>query len=295
MQLFIGYICSSLKPWQLSEEVDAVCVNFHDIKKHKRVLTRTFEVGVREAMQIPSDIYLMIDSGAFPAYKSKAVIKREDLLKFYRKILEKEDNVILVNLDVIDDEPQSYENFEYFMNAGIDVLPVVHFPHKSEYNYYYTGLGGLVPIVRTNKGKIAAFHYIKESFASLNSHIHVFGMGSTLLPVLQRLGVHSCDWIGWRISASIGAIQITRQCHISGRKANKWGKGILQEEVEKFIKPSPWTLKELSTSFVARAAFNLWFAEQMTRGYWGEIENRWVQLAEKNGLFSNANSSNSNN
>ena len=211
------------------------------------------------------------------------------------EVLEKDENTVLVSLDVIDDEPQTHANYEFFVNAGINVLPVVHFPHLSEYNGEYTGLGGMVPVVRTNKGKLAAFRYIKDNIAAKQNCVHVFGLGSTLLPVLKRLGVFSCDWIGWRISASIGAIQITRQCHISGRKANKWGKGIKQEEIERFIKPSPWKLKELSGSFVARAAFNLWFAEQMTRGYWGDIENRWVKLAEKNGIFSHVNSSEPNN
>ncbi|MFX1512274.1 MAG: hypothetical protein ACFFCQ_06780 [Promethearchaeota archaeon] len=277
---------SSLKPWELSEEVTAVCVNYHDIKKHKRILSQIFKAGVRETMQIPPDIALMIDSGAYPAFKSKVIIKREELLKFYQNISKKDENVVLVNLDVIDDEVQTRANYEYFYTAGLeDVLPVVHFPHESVYDDKYTGLGGLVPVVRTNKGKIEAFSYIAEKIRYFKNHIHVFGLGSTLIPVLNRLGVYSCDWIGWRISASIGAIQITRQCHISGRKANKWGKGIKNEEIEKFIDPSPWNLKELTTSFVARAAFNLWFAEQMTRNYWGNVENRWIRLAEENRLF----------
>ena len=287
LQFYAGYIISSLKPWELTEEIRHICVNYYDLQKHKRIFNKIQKLGLREALTIPTDCMILVDSGAFPAFKSGVSIVKEHLMDFYKTILRIDSEFIhLVNLDVIDSEEESLRNYRYFVKNNIPVMPVVHHPHEPCPEYYdfpYMGVGGLVPVVRTHKGKRSAFQYLQELNVVLDIPIHVFGLGSTLLPVLERIGVASADSISWRRCASIGAVQLpTRQVHISGREANKWGRGVKPEEVERFIDPSPWTLSQLRDSFVDRAGFNLWIIEKTLQGSWPDVKSRWLSLLPEN-------------
>ncbi len=287
MRTYIGWV-HGLCPWKeynWAFTLQGLCVNYFELRKHPKTLKHILKNGIRPYLEFEAEI--LLDSGAYPAWKSSASLSVEEVADFYKKIEEKEPDILKVNLDVIDQdngEQLSLKNYQYLKQCGLTVLPVIHIGESVE-SYpesSWLGVGGAVPVIRTIRGKRHFLEFINSIKRKRNCKIHIFGVaGPTMIPALEILGVDSGDWMGWRISASMGSVQLpTRQVHITSRDANKWSKKIREAEIEEYIQPSPFTLKELKQSFVARALFNLWICQECAHGTFS-ITNNWTKMAQE--------------
>lgn len=285
MKTYIGWV-HGLRPWEehsWASELQGLCVNYYEFKKRPKALQQIQRDGIRSYLDFSGEI--LLDSGAYPAWKSGASLSVEELAQFYKVIEMTEPDILKVNLDVLGDgsgEERSKQNYLYLKGRGLTVLPVIHVG-ESISGYLgsdWLGIGGAVPIIRTLSGKRRFLEFTSMLKKKRKCKIHIFGVaGPTMIPALQELGVDSGDWMGWRISASMGSIQLpTRQVHITSRTANKWSKKIREMEIDEFIEPSPFSMKDLKASFVARALFNLWICQECARGRFS-VSNKWTQMA----------------
>jgi hypothetical protein len=292
----MGYVRSPrLRPWEHVDGLDAVCVSYSDIRKTSSGLARALE-DVRSHL-CGFGGALLVDSGAFSAFRSGKVVTRQELCEFYLAVQAQDSTILLANLDVVPREPgacdpqavaQSRENYEWLRAQGARVFPVLHVGELPELylddDPPFLGVGGAVPVIRKNTGKRAFFRYLLEVRRLYpGAHVHVFGAaGPTMVPALDRIPVDSGDWIGWRICASMGNIQLpSRQTNITDVKADKYCKGIRPEERWAFVEGSPWTLADLQETFDARALFNLWCWSGIAREQWPGTGGKWLQMLEQ--------------
>jgi len=299
MRLYIGYIFDEkLRPWK-HITVEGICTSYMDICTKKKYSKKVADLGLRSALDYDGPI--LLDSGAYSVMKSGAIPpKLDDYADFIRSLSRQTDDIVAVNLDVIGNPTASLRNYERLVGMlgpsvldRIPLLPVAHFPDSENmFRKYmdlcdYIGLGGMVPAMRTNKGKAQCFLFMRNKvIESCEASVHGFGVGSvTLIPVLKEIGLTSCDWIGWRVCAVYGNIQMpTRQVHITENKADKWSKNISEKEIKTIIEASPFSLDELksggSDGFVARASFNCWIVQSVAEDRF-KPNLRWLDFYRK--------------
>jgi len=285
MKTYIGWV-HGLCPWKehgWASKLHGLCVNYYEFKKHPKSFEKIQQHGIRSFLDFDGEI--LLDSGAYPAWKSGVLPSVKELRVFYEMVEKTEPDIVKVNLDVIGDgcsEKLSLDNYLYLRDCGLDVLPVIHVGESIHGypNSEWLGIGGAVPIIRTMSGKRRFLQYVKSLYRERKCKLHIFGVaGPTMIPALRMLGVRSGDWMGWRISASMGSVQLpTRQVHITSRPADKWSKKIRDSEISEFINPSPFSLEDLRQGFVARALFNLWICQKCAQGRF-QVKNKWTKMA----------------
>lgn len=98
---------------------------------------------------------LMLDSGAFSAWRQNVSIDFEDYIAYCtekRKMYE-----VIIGLDVVNDPGTSYKNWKRMRKLGFDIMPVYHIdePIKALYRYAdetnYIGIGGIAWIDKRKK------------------------------------------------------------------------------------------------------------------------------------------------
>jgi queuine/archaeosine tRNA-ribosyltransferase len=287
MKTYIGWV-HGLRPWKehnWASDLQGLCVNYYEFKKRPKALEMIHSDGIRSYLDFKGEI--LLDSGAYPAWKSGVSLSVVELAHFYKMIETYEPDISKVNLDVLGDgasEERSWKNYCYLRDQGLVVLPVIHVD-ESVHGYpdsTWIGIGGAVPVIRTLSGKRRFLQFVMSLKKERRCKVHIFGVaGPTMIPALRTLGVDSGDWMGWRISASMGSIQLpTRQVHITTRTADKWSKNIRENEITEFIDPSPFSLRDLKADFATRALFNLWIYQECARGRFS-ISNKWTNMASE--------------
>ncbi|MFQ5978204.1 MAG: hypothetical protein ACE5OZ_08750 [Candidatus Heimdallarchaeota archaeon] len=284
MKTYIGWV-HGLRPWKehsWAAQLQGLCVNYYEFKKRPKALQQIQRDGISSYLEFDGEI--LLDSGAYPAWKSGIFLSVDELAGFYELIEKTEPEILKVNLDVLEDGAsgkRSWQNYCYLRDRGLTVLPVIHVgePIHGYPDADWLGIGGAVPVIRTLSGKRRFLQFIMALKKERKCKLHIFGVaGPTMIPALEALGVDSGDWMGWRISASMGSVQLpTRQVHITDRPADKWSKNIRTSEINEFIEPSPFSIKDLKTNFVARALFNLWICQECAQGRFS-VSNRWTNM-----------------
>lgn len=175
-----------------------------------------------------NQVELMIDSGAFGAWRQNQVLK----VGRYSRFLEKYSACfnVAINLDVIpgaigrkpssDDLEASakagWQNLLRLRKDGHNIMPVYHLGERRYWlekmmgeGFTYIGLGGLA----TKKDSWSKQKWLDKVFGYLCGAkgypaIHVHGFGMTSLNLMFRYPWYSVDSITWMLEASYGSVMI---------------------------------------------------------------------------------------
>lgn len=171
-------------------------------------------------------VELMLDSGAFTAWKRGAQIDLSQYIAF----LQRNADLLAhyVNLDVIpgvmgqrvaleqveEAAAQSFANYEVMRAAGLSPIPVFHYGEDLRWlrrildsGAAYIGLGGTVG--RPRKVRIPFFD---RCFAVLREYpgVRVHGFGTTSLDLMRRYPWTSVDSTSWIMGGANGYILVPR-------------------------------------------------------------------------------------
>lgn len=173
-------------------------------------------------MITPDKFRFFLDSGAYSAWSRGTVIDLDEYCEFIRANIELIE--VYASLDVIPGAPgrsatpkerneaaeQSWRNFLYMRNEGLDPLPVYHYGEEPrflermlDFGCDYIGIGGLVGIPggprRTWLDRV--FTRITDDAGMPIVKTHGFGM--TAVPLIFRYPWYSIDSTTWiKITAS---------------------------------------------------------------------------------------------
>ena len=168
---------------------------------------------------------LMLDSGAFSAWKRGERINLHEYIKFIKR------NYSLlhtyVNLDVIPGRPgrqassteveeaasESWRNYQAIRAAGLQPIPVFHLGEKEDWlrrildsGAEWIGLGGSV-----GKPDEARYQFFARSFriiADSKVKTRVHGFGATAVQTMFKFPWYSVDSTSWVMAGATGAILV---------------------------------------------------------------------------------------
>lgn len=167
-----------------------------------------FEMDQKEGIFTPG-ARVIIDSGAFTAFSTGKVIKREDYLtwatEFSSKWKDKLKSLYFMNLDVIGDAVRSQENLEWFESQGFYPIPIVtRGATKTEIKemiakYDYIAIGGLVGAEDGGVlGRLNVFFDMWEKERKTTGRqVKVHLLGVTIASILFRYPAYSVDSSSW--------------------------------------------------------------------------------------------------
>ena len=174
-------------------------------------------------------INLMLDSGAFSAWRQQKPID----VKEYAKYLEKNYDIVdtAINLDVMPGQwkkartpqevahaaEQSFKNFIYLRKCGFETIPVFHQGEDFYWLEKMLGVGctyiGVSPVngplfkLRKNWMDLV-FAYLcgDKGYPEIKTH----GFGMTVPSLIQRYPWYSVDSISWLLIGSYGNVLVPR-------------------------------------------------------------------------------------
>lgn len=244
-------------------------------------------------------IKLMLDSGAFSAWKRGVPINIDDYIAYIKK--NRQWLHTYVNLDVIPGVPgrpptqtevevaakASYKNLVHMRKAGLGPMPVFHYGERLSWLHKllddgeeYIGLGGLVGQSTTDQISFLdkVFTVLTDSEGNPIVKTHGFGMAS--FPLLKRYPWHTCDATSWVMTAAMGSIYVpvSRAGQFDYTQAPKKltvsevdrQKGIppdhylrfgpmMKRRVEEYLSEVGVSISEVTTSYEARARAIVFF------------------------------------
>lgn len=159
---------------------------------------------------------LMLDSGAYSAYRKGKVIDIDAYIAFIKEFGHLFD--VCVNLDVIGDGEASYMNWMYMKRQGVNTMPVYHIgTHIKWLKKYlrktdYIGLGAIANLssVRRIKSLSEIWEkYLVDPKTKLATH-KVHGMGLTAIDIIERYPWYSVDSISPVLVAAFGGVYLPR-------------------------------------------------------------------------------------
>lgn len=154
---------------------------------------------------------VILDSGAFSAFKQKKEVNIQDYIDFILK--NRHMLTFYANLDVIGDSEKTWQNQKMMESAGLSPLPVFHMNEDLLYldrcmKYEYFALGGMVAkSVSTEKKRSfldVCFSRICDKEGLPTRKVHGFGM--TVPSLIARYPFYSCDSTSWAIYGKYGII-----------------------------------------------------------------------------------------
>lgn len=184
---------------------------------------------------------LMIDSGAFSVFTGKAKIDLQDHTQY---ILDTKPDYA-IQLDVIGEEQETWENYVYQKQYLPEIMPVIHYKASDKHikrvieEASYILLGGLVPLATNKKKMIAWVDYLYSNYKMQTKKIHLLGVTST--KILERYPIYSCDSTAWFSTYAFGRSQrYDNNAHISALSKNNSARQIKLEvqhylELEDYI------------------------------------------------------------
>ena len=178
-------------------------------------------------MITPDKFRFFLDSGAFSAWSRGAVIDLDEYCEFIRANIDRID--AYASLDVIPGKPgkpattkdrdlaadQSWANYQYMKEQGLDPLPVYHYGEHTRHldrilktGVDYIGIGGLVgvsgPMRRAWLDRIFDILTDDEGRPLIKTH----GFGMTAVPLMFRYPWHSVDSATWIQITASGSIYV---------------------------------------------------------------------------------------
>ncbi len=138
---------------------------------------------------------IMLDSGAFSAFRSGKVIDVLEYCEFIERNLDRID--LYVSLDVIGDAEASMANLRLMESRGLSPMPVFHYGEDFDVlrwmrdRYPLVGLGGMVP-----RSRRRMFEWLSTVLDELPHKYHGFGVGDVSL--LSTFPFHSIDNTTWK-------------------------------------------------------------------------------------------------
>lgn len=159
---------------------------------------------------------LMLDSGAYSAWRKGKVIDIDKYIEFIKEFGHLFE--ICVNLDVIGDGKASYQNWMYLKRNGVHTMPVYHIGTDIKWleKYLrktdYIGLGAIANLssVRRIKGLSEVWEkYLVDPVTKLATH-KVHGMGLTAINIIERYPWYSVDSVSPILQAAYGGIYLPR-------------------------------------------------------------------------------------
>ncbi len=180
-----------------------------DSESHLGTWQDKFEMAQKEGIFTPG-ARVIIDSGAFTAFSTGKVIKREDYLawavEFAKKWEGRLKSLYFMNLDVIGDAVKSQENLEWFESQGFFPIPIVTRGAAKEEikdmiaRYDYLALGGIVGSALQGEGipRLDEFFHLWElERAKTGRQVKVHLLGVTIASILFRYPAYSVDSSSW--------------------------------------------------------------------------------------------------
>ena len=146
---------------------------------------------------------VILDSGAFSAWKKKAEISVNEYISYCKA--HKDKFYAMINLDVIGNAEKSFENFKIMKKAGLDVVPVFHrvagkldpIEHLIYYckNSDYVALSGYA-LSQAKFNDREMINYTKKMFEIIPKDKKIHLLGLTNFRVIMGIGterIHSVD------------------------------------------------------------------------------------------------------
>ena len=172
-------------------------------------------------------IKLMLDSGAFSAWKQGLTINLDEYIAYIKR--NEQWLHTYVNLDVIPGAPgrratqeemeaaakASYVNLKKMHKAGLSPMPVFHMGESFDWLHRllddgeeYIGIGGMGNA--TNNGQI---HFLDRVFTILTDQageamVKTHGLGVASFILLKRYPWTTCDATSWVLTAAMGSIYV---------------------------------------------------------------------------------------
>lgn len=242
---------------------------------------------------------LMLDSGAFSAWKHKVVIditRYAEFLKANREILD-----TYINLDCIPGGPgkppsgeevedaaaQSFKNYERLRSEGLEPMPVFHYGESTQWlermldsGAQYIGLGGTV-----GKPQQVRVGFFKRCFEILkksgHGHVKTHGFGCTSGSIMMAFPFTSVDSTSWVMGGANGYIMVpkagpTGPNYRSLQQVRTTGLGnmnnqiggfgdLYRKHVLDFLQSIGVTLEDVCVSQASRNFVNMWCSNELAK------------------------------
>jgi len=278
-----------LRLWE-TFEVKAIMLNAFQLSRSRKLMKKLENgKGLREALGIPEEVELWLDSGGYQALKRGVKLEPEAVVKWYN--LMKPDYCVALDLPVGPNDPKAGKKVERNIEVakemservGCSLLPVYHPVSEELFQRYLEGysevgervaVGGLIPRILTTKNasRKEGWEFLIKVREEESRWLHALGLGSALLiPKLKALGYQSADTQTWRHKAAYGKIMLPGrgERHITDREVRFGRKKISEEEVEEALKIARrlgMSWEELKRDFKKRALFNAYVLHVVSGG-----------------------------
>jgi 7-cyano-7-deazaguanine tRNA-ribosyltransferase len=209
----------------------AIMVSYGDFHQMPKQLAKAKQIGLRKYLNVPDDIAIYLDNGAFYFLRSGEDASRESYQAFVEAA---KPDWYPVAFDVIPTPQMSQAKQRYCLDATMSAnrayqhdgyVPVIHVSRLlNEYvkavkrspklaTKEQIALGGMVPnLLRASKALsygtiLKNLLHVRSKFGDKN--LHVFGIGGTAtLHLAALLEIESADSSGWRNRAARGIVQL---------------------------------------------------------------------------------------
>ena len=263
IEVVAGLSLKNLKPrvWDETSpyylpELQAVMVSYADFNKIPSYKRRAMQDGIRNVLEVPPDVSIYLDNGAFNFALSGTEVSYDDYEEF---VLHAKPDWYAIPRDFIPSprmtDEQQLECLKRTMEVNLNYshdgyVPIIHISRKLE-EYLkqlkedsklngksVVGLGGIVPNL-LRMPKAMAYTDVLDKVAQARRElegkkIHVFGIGGTATLHLAALfGMDSVDSSGWRNRAARGTVQLQGSGDRLVAELGKWRGRSLDDEERK--------------------------------------------------------------
>lgn len=172
----------------------------------------------------------VLDSGAFSAFNSGAVIVLEEYIEYCHAVLkEASPPVEVFALDVINDPDSSARNTQLMWDAGIEAIPVYHLGEPSSVlrdlvkSYPKVGIGGMSQLRGSEKVRFV------EAVFSTAWPAKLHGLAAGDEKIIMMAPWHSVDASSWQVGPAsfaswkrYGAMSVRGSNHFMHRELDWW-------------------------------------------------------------------------
>lgn len=318
MQVVAGLSLRSLKPqvWDPASpyylpELGAVMVSYADFHRSPYLRKRAMEQGLRKVLNVPDNVSVYLDNGAFYFFRQKIKMPEAE----YKDFADKADpNWYPIPGERIPAPMMSQRLQRKCRDATIDAnhryrkngcVPVAHVgPFLERYTDELKAdpdtreklrfaLGGVVPnLLRAPKALpyaqvLKCLFQFRDEFPASEKNLHIFGIGGTATIHLAALvGLDSADSSGWRNRAARGIVQMLGKGDRIAADLGNWRGRRLSPQEKKELETCEcpaclsygWKgmTKPKAEGFRHRATHNLWVLLQ---------EAKWVEERIQSGRY----------
>lgn len=298
MQVVAGVNLKGIKPQVWSPDspyhlVDlrALMVSYAEFSSYPSRRKRAMERGLHSFLDVPKDVSIYLDNGAFSLLRKDGVVPRQEYEEF---VQEARPDWYPIPQDYIPTPSMSDDSQLDCLRRTMEVnrayshngfVPVIHI---SRYLTIYLqqlhtdeslvakprlAIGGIVPNLLRMPQAMAhtdVLNNIRQTRVKMpNKKLHIFGIGGTAtLHLAALLGIDSVDSSGWRNRAARGIIQLPGSGERVVANLGSWrGRELSQTELVKLTScPCPACQKHGTNGLKAEKLFG--FSNRATHNLW---------------------------